>query len=66
MSAFDLCWSQLVSLIKFVEIERTKQRGVHLNKSHLDLIQNGGAIAVDFYCEHKKVHPLHIWSRRIE
>jgi hypothetical protein len=35
MSAFDLCWSQLVSLIKFVEIERTMQRGVHLNKSRI-------------------------------
>jgi hypothetical protein len=35
MSAFDLCWSQLVSLIKFVELERTMQRGVHLNKSRI-------------------------------
>ena len=35
MSAFDLCWSQLMSLIKFVELERTMQRGVHLNKSRI-------------------------------
>ena len=35
MSVFDLCWSQLVSLIKFVELERTMQRGVHLNKSRI-------------------------------
>ena len=40
-------------------------RGVHLNKSRLDLMQNGGAKAVDFYYERKKVQPLHIWSRRI-
>ena len=35
MSAFDLCWRQLVSLIKFVELERTMQWGVHLNKSRI-------------------------------
>ena len=35
MSVFDLCWSQLVSLIKIVELERTMQRGVHLNKSRI-------------------------------
>ena len=35
MSAFDLCWSQLMSLIKFVELERTMQWGVHLNKSRI-------------------------------
>ena len=35
MSAFDLCWSQLMSLIKFVELERTMQRGLHLNKSRI-------------------------------
>ena len=35
MSAFDLYWSQLVSLIKFVELERAMQRGVHLNKSRI-------------------------------
>jgi len=38
MSAFDLCWSQLMSLIKFVELERTMQRGVHLNKSRILLL----------------------------
>ena len=32
MSAFDICWSQLVSLIKFVELRRTMQQGVNLNK----------------------------------
>jgi hypothetical protein len=31
-----------------------------MNKSHLDVMQNGGAIAVDFYYERKKVHPLSI------
>ena len=35
MSVFDLYWSQLVSLIKFVELERTMQRGVHQNKSRI-------------------------------
>ena len=35
MSAFDLYWSQLMYLIKFVELERTMQRGVHLNKSRI-------------------------------
>ena len=35
MSAFVLCWSQLMSLIKFVELERTMQQGVHLNKSRI-------------------------------
>ena len=35
MSAFDLCWSQLISLIKFVKLERTMQWGVHLNKSRI-------------------------------
>jgi len=35
MSAFDLCWSQLMSLIKFVQLERTTQQGVHLNKSRI-------------------------------
>ena len=35
MSAFDLCWSQLVSLIKFVELKTTMQWGVHLNKSRI-------------------------------
>ena len=35
MSAFDLYWSQLMSLIKFIELERTMQRGVHLNKSRI-------------------------------
>ena len=49
-----------MSLIKFVDLETTMERGVHLNKSHLDLKQNGGAIAVDFYCECKKVRPLSI------
>ena len=50
-----------MSLIKFVELEKTMQRGVHLNKSRLDLMQNGGAIAVDFYYyERKKVWPLRI------
>ena len=39
--------------------------GVHLNKSCLDLMQNGGAKAVDFYYKRKKVRPLHIWSHRI-
>ena len=52
-----------MSLIKFVELERTMQR-VHLNKSRLDLMKNGGAKAVDFYCECKKVWPLRIWSCR--
>ena len=49
-----------MSLIKFVDLETTMERGVHLNKSCLDLMQNGGAIAVDFYYERKKVHPLSI------
>ena len=40
------------------------QRGVHLNKCRLDLMQNRGAKVVDFYCKHKKVRPLRIWSRR--
>ena len=35
MRAFDLYWSQLMSLIKFAEHERTMQRGVHLNKSRI-------------------------------
>ena len=35
MTTFDLYWSQLMSLIKFVELERTMQRGVHLNKSRI-------------------------------
>ena len=48
-----------MSLIKFVELERTMQRGVHLNKSRLDLMQKG-AKAIDFYCERKKVQPLRI------
>ena len=65
MSAFDLCWGQLVSSIKFVDLETTMVRG-HLNKSRLNLMQNGGAIAIDFYCERKKIRPLSIWSRRIE
>jgi hypothetical protein len=49
-----------MSLIKFVELERTMQRGVHLNKSRLDLMQNGGAKAVDFYYKRKKVRLLRI------
>ena len=53
-----------MSLIKFVELERTMQRGVHLNKSRLDLIQNEGAKDVDFYYERKKVRSLRIWSHR--
>jgi len=53
-----------MSLTKFVELERTMQRGVHLNKSHLDLMQNARAKVVDFYYERKKVRPLRIWSRR--
>ena len=40
------------------------KRGVHLNKSHLDLMQNRGGKAIDFYCECKKVWPLRIWSHR--
>jgi len=36
------------------------ERGVHLNKSRIDLMQNGGAIAVDFYYERKKVRLLSI------
>jgi hypothetical protein len=35
MSVVDLYWSRLVSLIKFVELERTMQQGVHLNKSRI-------------------------------
>ena len=66
MSAFDLYWGQLMSSIKYVDLETTMERGVHLNKARLYLMQNGGAIAVDFYCEHKKVHPLIIWSRSTE
>ena len=49
-----------MSSIKFVDLGTTMERGVHLNKSRLDLIQNGGAIAIDFYCERKKVRPLSI------
>jgi hypothetical protein len=60
MSAFDLYWSQLMSSTKFVELERTMQWGVHLNKSHArcTIIKNGGAIAIDFYCDREKVWPL--------
>jgi hypothetical protein len=43
-----------VSLIKFVELERTIQRGVNLNKSCLDLMQNEGAKVVDFYVNTRK------------
>jgi hypothetical protein len=35
MSTIDLYWSQLMSLVKFVELERTMQRGVYLNKSRI-------------------------------
>ena len=60
MSAFDLCSGQLMSLIKFADLETTMERGVHLNKSCLDLRQNEGAIAIDFYYKHKKVYPMSI------
>jgi hypothetical protein len=36
------------------------QRGVHLNKYHLDLMYNGRDIAIEFYYKHKKVRPLYI------
>ena len=49
-----------MSSIKFVDLETTMERGVHLNKSCLDLMQKGGVIAVDFYYEGKKVRPLSI------
>ena len=35
MSGFDLYWGQLVSSIKFVDIETTMERGVHLNKCRI-------------------------------
>ena len=38
MSAFDLYWGQLVSSIKFVDLETTMEQGVHLNKARLDLM----------------------------
>ena len=60
MSAFDLCCGQLVSLVKFVDLETTIERGVHVNKYRLDLMHNRGTIAVEFYCERKKVRPLSI------
>ena len=49
-----------MSSIKFVDLETTMERGVHLKMSRLDLMQNGGAIAVDFYYKRKKVRPLRI------
>ena len=49
-----------MSSIKFVDLETTMEQGDHLNKSHLDLMQNGGAIAIDFYWELKKVRSLSI------
>jgi hypothetical protein len=64
MSAFDLCWSQLMSSIKYVELKRTMQWGVHPNKSCLDLMQNAGDTAINFYYERKKVRPLSIWLCR--
>jgi len=58
MSAFDLYSGQLMSSIKYIDLETTMEQGVHLNKARLDLMQNGGAIAIDFYYECKKVRPL--------
>ena len=56
MSGFDLWWTQLMSLIKFVEFARTMKWGVHLNKCRLDLMHNGGGIAIAFfYCTRQKV-----------
>ena len=66
MCGFDLCWTQLMSSIKFVELVRTMQRGVHLNKYRLDLMHNGWDIAAEFYCKHKKVWRLYIWSHRTQ
>ena len=66
MSDFDLWWTQLMSLIKFVEFARTIQWEVHLNKCHLDLMHNGGGIAVAFFTAHaRKSAAVHLISRRI-
>jgi len=66
VSGFDLCWTQLMSSIKFVELARTMQREVHLNKYRLDLMHNGWDIVVEFYCERKKDRRLFIWSCRTQ
>jgi hypothetical protein len=46
MSAFDLYWRQLMYLILFVELERTMQRGVHLNKYRILFL----LLLLLFYC----------------
>ena len=66
MSGFDLWCTQLMSLIKFVEFARTMQWGVYLNKCCLDLMHNGGGIAVAFFTAHaRKSAAVHLISRRI-
>ena len=66
MSGFDLWWIQLMSSIKFLEFARTMQRGVHLNKCRLDLMHNGGGIAVAFFTAHaRKSTVVHLISRQI-
>jgi hypothetical protein len=66
MSGLDLWRTQLMSLIKFVEFERTMQRGVHLNKCCLDLMHNRGGIDVAFFTTHaRKSAVVHLISHQI-
>ena len=47
-------------LIKIVELATTMQRGVHLNKSWLDLMHNRGGIDVAFLLHMPESLPLSI------
>ena len=49
-------------LIKFVELVAAMQRGVHLNKSRLDLMHNGGGIDAAFLLHTPESPPLSIGS----
>ena len=52
-------------LIKIVELAIAMQQGVHLNKSWLDLMHNGGGIDVAFLLHTRKSAAVHLIFHRI-